>query len=80
MTLAKAGPVGTEAGEACPSVSTIADQLEVYTTAEPCPMCMGAIVWAGIPKVFFGSTVKHLLACGYPQIDMMCSEGMEGEM
>jgi guanine deaminase len=31
---------------------------ELYTSAEPCPMCLGAIYWAGIKKVFFGCT-KH---------------------
>lgn len=27
---------------------------ELYTTAEPCPMCMAAIYWASLDKVFVG--------------------------
>jgi tRNA(Arg) A34 adenosine deaminase TadA len=26
----------------------------LFTTSEPCPMCLGAIYWARIRKVFFG--------------------------
>jgi tRNA(Arg) A34 adenosine deaminase TadA len=29
---------------------------ELYTSCEPCPMCMGAIYWARPDKVFFGAT------------------------
>jgi len=29
---------------------------ELYTSCEPCPMCMGAIYWARPDKVFFGGT------------------------
>jgi guanine deaminase len=27
----------------------------IYTSCEPCPMCLGAIYWAGIKKVVFAS-------------------------
>lgn len=27
---------------------------DLYTTAEPCPMCLGGILWANIARVFYG--------------------------
>ena len=32
----------------------------LYTSAEPCAMCAGAIYWAGIGRVVFGQTEKGL--------------------
>lgn len=29
---------------------------EIYTSCEPCPMCLGAIYWARPSKVYFGNT------------------------
>lgn len=34
--------------------------LILYTTAEPCAMCQGAVLWTGIGKVVFGSSIPFL--------------------
>jgi len=31
---------------------------DIYTSCEPCPMCLGAIYWARPDKVYFGCTKK----------------------
>ncbi len=28
---------------------------EIYSSCEPCPMCMGAIYWAHIPNIYYGA-------------------------
>ncbi len=38
---------------------------DIYTTAEPCPMCMGAILWAGIKAVYFGCNTKDTESIGF---------------
>jgi tRNA(adenine34) deaminase len=29
----------------------------LYTTCEPCPMCMSAILWSGLDRVVYGATI-----------------------
>ena len=44
--------------------------LTLYTTAEPCPMCQAAILWACIPRVVYGTSIPFLAAHGWWQIDL----------
>jgi tRNA(adenine34) deaminase len=48
--------------------------LILYTTAEPCPMCQGAILWSGIETVVFGTSIRFLQANGWRQIDILAEE------
>jgi tRNA(Arg) A34 adenosine deaminase TadA len=49
-------------------------RLILYTTVEPCPMCAGAILWSGIPRLVFGTSVQTLKGLGLPQIDLPARE------
>lgn len=40
----------------------------LYTTAESCPMCMSAIVWAKITLTVFGTSIPFLIESGWGQI------------
>jgi len=37
----------------------------IYTSCEPCPMCLGAIYWAHIDKVFYGNTKDDARKIGF---------------
>ena len=38
---------------------------ELYTTCEPCPMCMGAIYWARLAKVYYANTREDAARIGF---------------
>lgn len=38
---------------------------EIYTSCEPCPMCLGAIYWARIDKIYYANTKADAAAIGF---------------
>lgn len=41
----------------------------LYTTCEPCPMCMSAVIWAKIETVYYGCDIPSITE-KMPQIDI----------
>ncbi len=38
---------------------------ELYTSCEPCPMCLSAIYWSRLQRVYFGNTRKDAARIGF---------------
>ena len=38
---------------------------DLYTSAQPCPMCLSAIIWANIKTVYYGNTAEDTAAIGF---------------
>lgn len=52
--------------EACKSLKTFQlDGCTIYTSCEPCPMCLGAIYWARPARVFYACTRDDAAAIGF---------------
>jgi guanine deaminase len=51
---------------ACRTLGTFQlDGCDLYTTCEPCPMCLGAIYWARPARVFFAGTAADAASAGF---------------
>ena len=45
--------------DACRRLKTFQlDNCELYTSCEPCPMCLSAVYWARLKRVYYGNTRK----------------------
>ena len=52
--------------DACKNLGTFdLSGCELYTTAESCPMCLGATLWANIPVVYYGCTREDSDGIGF---------------
>jgi guanine deaminase len=51
---------------ACRQLGTFSlEGCDLYTSCEPCPMCLGAIYWARLDRVFFAATREEAAAAGF---------------
>lgn len=52
--------------EACKTLGTFdLSGSVIYTTGEPCPMCLGAILWANIGTIYYGCNVLDTERIGF---------------
>ena len=52
--------------EACKKLATFElKDCELYASCEPCPMCLGAIYWARLARVFFANTAEDAAEIGF---------------
>ena len=51
---------------ACKNLDTFdLSRCELYTSAYPCPMCLGAIMWSNIKTVYYGATAQDTGNIGF---------------
>jgi tRNA(Arg) A34 adenosine deaminase TadA len=51
---------------ACAALGTVAlSGCEVFTSCEPCPMCLSALYWARVAKIWFGNDRGDAAAVGF---------------
>jgi tRNA(Arg) A34 adenosine deaminase TadA len=64
---------------ACKTLGTFQlDGCHIYTSCEPCPMCLGAIYWARPARIFYAATREDAAAAGFD--DQFIYEEMEKQI
>ncbi len=52
--------------DACKNIHTYdLSDCELYTSCYPCPMCLSAIIWSNIKKVYYGNTKEDAAEIGF---------------
>jgi guanine deaminase len=52
--------------DACARLGTFSlEGTAIYTTRQPCPMCLGAIHWARLSRIYYGFSVTDAAAIGF---------------
>ena len=51
---------------ACKNINSYdLSECELYTSCYPCPMCLSAIIWANIKRVYYGNTKEDAAEIGF---------------
>lgn len=65
--------------DACKNLNTFQlDGCEVYTSCEPCPMCLGAIYWARPSVIYYANTRSDAAEIGFD--DSLIYDEMKAEL
>lgn len=65
--------------EACKHLDSFQlEDCEIYTSCEPCPMCLGAIYWARPKVIYYGNTRKDAAKIGFD--DSMIYDEISGDL
>ncbi len=52
--------------DACKNINSYdLSNCELYTSCYPCPMCLSAIIWSNIKKVYYGNTKEDASSIGF---------------
>ena len=52
--------------DACKNINSYdLKECELYTSCYPCPMCLSAIIWSNIKKVYYGNTKEDAANIGF---------------
>ncbi|MFB0975264.1 MAG: nucleoside deaminase [Tolumonas sp.] len=49
------------------SLNSLSDEYELFTSCEPCAMCMGAILWSGVKRLVCAATGDDARAIGFDE-------------
>ena len=57
--------------DACQNIGSYdLSDCELYTSCYPCPMCLSAIIWSNIKKVYYGNTKEDAANIGFRDDDI----------
>lgn len=66
--------------DACARLGTHSlEGCEIHTTGQPCPMCLGAIHWARIGRIYYGFRIEDTAAIGFDDGEFYRQLGLPSE-
>lgn len=64
--------------DACKKLNTIdLSDCIIYSTCEPCPMCLSACHWAKISKIIYGASIEDAKNIGFSELTVSCEKMKE---